>query len=68
MLQIREDGLFAEMNNLPTQEEVPDVKTVKKESSKPDSRGITEKFKSSKALARSGTKRMIMKISMQSSA
>lgn len=44
MLWIREDGLFAEINNLPIPEEVPDVKTVKKESSKPDIRRITEKF------------------------
>lgn len=32
MLQIREDGSFAEMNDLRIQEEAPDVKTVKRES------------------------------------
>lgn len=53
MLHIREDGLFAEMNDQQIPEEVPDVKTVK--------------TKSSKALTRSGTRRMI-KISMPSSA
>ena len=53
MLHIREDGLFAEMNDLQIPQEVPDVKTVKTESSK--------------VLTRSGTERM-MKISMPSSA
>ena len=41
MLRIREDGLFAEMNDLQIPEAVPDVKT---ESSNPDIKRITEKF------------------------
>lgn len=44
MLRIREDGLFAEMNDLQIPEAVPDVKTVKTESSNPDIKRITEKF------------------------
>ena len=44
MLQIREDGSFAEMNDLQIQEKAPDVKTVKRESPNPEIKKITEKF------------------------
>ena len=44
MLQIREDGSFAETNDLRIQEEAPDVKTVKRESPNPEIKKITEKF------------------------
>ena len=44
MVQIREDGSFAETNNLRIQEEAPDVKTVKRESPNPEIKKITEKF------------------------
>ena len=44
MLEIREDGSFAEINDLRIQEEMPDVKTVEKDNPNPEIKKITEQF------------------------
>lgn len=44
MLEIREDGSFAETNELRIQKEITDLKAVKKENPNPGIKKITKQF------------------------